>query len=95
MQTIQIAISDELAARLVPFRDQLSGLVEQALEEWLERNQQEAQTPSDELLRVLALSGRVTTPQAYEHSDPYVRQTPVAVMGSPVSEMIVELRGSL
>ena len=94
MSTIQLDISDELAKKLAPYRDQLVELIELGLQTWLERKPQEPLAQQESLRQILAASGQVELPQPYTGQEPYVRRTPVPITGKPVSEVIIEQRES-
>ena len=94
MHTIQLDIPDELAERLAPYSDNLSVLLELGLQAWMAHERQEQLALREGLLRMLATSGKVTIPQPYTDSEPYVRHTPIPITGEPVSELVIEHRGS-
>lgn len=94
MQTIQIEIPDDLALKLLPYRDELSSLLEaglaiKQLTPLLDPNETEA----ERVRRIFAASGRVRMPMHYPGKLPYVRHTPVPITGQPVSEIIIAQRG--
>lgn len=95
MHAVQLELSDELATTLASHRDKLPVLLELGLQEWLRREQWEHPALRERLLQVLAASGKVEIPRPYTGEKPYVRHTPVPITGKPVSELIVEQRGSL
>ena len=95
MYTIQLELSDELAEKLAPYRDKLLVLLELGLQEWLKQKQQENQVGKEHLRQVLAESGKVEIPQSHEREKPYVRHTPVPLIGKPVSQWVIEQRGPL
>ena len=90
MHTIQLDIPDELAERLAPYSDNLSVLLELGLQAWMAREQLALR---EGILRSLATSGKVATPQPYTGPAPYIRHTPVPITGKPVSELVIEHRG--
>ncbi len=95
MKTIQLQISDELAIQLAPYQEQWAVLLEAGLRAW----QQTVPPKQDEreaepVRRVLAASGRVRVPKPYSGTKPYVRRTPVPISGQPVSEIVIEQRGT-
>jgi len=95
VNTIQLELSDDLAATLTPYHDKLPTLLELGLHEWLKREQQKPTVRRERMFRVLAASGRVEVPRPYVGEKSYVRHTPVPITGKPVSELVVEQRGSL
>jgi hypothetical protein len=95
MSTIQLEVSSELAEKLRPYRDKLVELLELGLQQWQEREQQDQKVQQEQLLQVLAASGKVTLPQPYTGEKPYVRGTPVPITGKPVSKIVSEQRGPL
>jgi hypothetical protein len=95
MSVIQLEIPNELAEKLKPYRNRLVELLELGLQKWLEREQQEYQTRQENLLQVLASSGKITLPKPYTSKKPYVSHTPVPITGKPASELIIEQRGPL
>lgn len=94
MYTIQLEISGHLAERLAPYQTQLPELLELGLLEWESQVQTEFLTEQDALRQLLAESGKVELPKPYP-SKPYKRRTPVPISGTPVSELIIEQRGTL
>jgi len=70
-------------------------LLELGLQEWLERERQERMVLRENLLQVLAASGKVVLPKPYTGKKPYVRHTPVPITGKPVSELVIEQRTNL
>lgn len=90
MCIIHLEIQDELAEKLAPYRDRLADLLELGLQAWLER-----QTGQEHLFQVLAASGKVKAPRPYTDEKPYIRHTPVPIVGEPASEMVIEQRGPL
>ena len=95
MNTVQFELPDELAEMLAPYHDKLSALLELGLREWLKREQREPPAPRERMLQVLAASGRIEMPRPYVGEKLYVRHAPVPITGRPVSELVVEQRGSL
>jgi putative transposon-encoded protein len=95
MSIIQLEISDELAEKLAPYRNRLAELLELGLQKWSEREQQELLVSQKQLLQALAATGKVEIPKPYTGQKSYVRHTPVPITGKPVSELIIEQRGSL
>jgi len=95
MNTVQLELSDELAETLAPYHNKLPALLELGLREWLKREQQDPPALRERMLLVLTASGRVEAPRPYVGEKPYVRRTPVPITGKPISELVVEQRGSL
>lgn len=95
MYTIELEIPDKLGEKLAPYRDQLPELLELGLEVWLERKQQERHAIQEDILQVLAASGKVALPEPYTEDKPYVRRTPVPITGKSVSQIVIEQRGAL
>jgi len=95
MSIVQIELSSEMAQTLSPYHDKLPILLELGLREWLKHESQEAPVLRDRILQVLVASGQVEAPKPYTDEKPYIRHTPVPITGKPVSELVVEQRGSL
>jgi hypothetical protein len=95
MYTIQLEISGRLAERLAPYQTRLPELLELGLLEWETQAQSPLMTEQDALRQVLAESGKVELPKPYRASKPYRRCTPVPISGTPVSELVIEQRGTL
>jgi hypothetical protein len=86
VRTIQLEIPDELAERLVPYREHLAELLELGLNS-RERSEQET------LKQVLTRSGKIVMPESGIEDPGYERHTPVPITGQPVSEIVIEQRG--
>ena len=94
MNIVQIELSSEMTRVLSPYHDKLPVLLKLGLQEWLRRESQEIPVLRERILQVLVASDQVETPQPYPGKQPYVRHTPVPITGKPVSELVVEQRGS-
>jgi len=95
MKTIQLQIPDELAIQLAPYHEQWVALLEAGLRVW----QQTAppnwdESEAEHVRQGLAASGRVRVPKPYPGKNAYVRRTPVPITGQPVSEIVIEQRGT-
>ena len=93
MHTIQLDIPDALAVRLAPYSDNLLALLELGLQTWIAHEFQDHRALREDLLRILATSGKVRLPQPYTGPAPYVRHTPIPITGKPLSEIVIEHRG--
>ena len=94
MHTIQLELEEELAARLIPYRDKLPEMLELGLEALQEREARERQEQRKRVLAVLRASPHVHVPPPPNGDAPYVRLSPVQVTGEPVSEIVVAERGA-
>ena len=93
MHTIQLDIPDELAERLAPYSDHLLALLELGLQAWMAHERQEHGAVREDILQILATSGKVAISQPYPGPEPYVRHTPIPITGKPVSELVLGHRG--
>jgi hypothetical protein len=93
MHTIQLDIPDELAERLAPYSDNLLALLELGLQAWTAHEMQQQLALREDLLRILATSGKVAIPHPYTGPAPYLRHTPLPITGKSVSELVMEHRG--
>lgn len=93
MHTIQIEVSDQLAAQLAPYREQLPNLLEAGLRAWQRKRRRPAETEAERIRRVLAASGLVTLPKPDPNPEATARRRPVPITGKPVSEIAIEQRG--
>jgi hypothetical protein len=94
MHTIQLELEEELAAKLVPYRDKLPEMLELGLEALQEREAQERQEARKRVLGVLGAAPQVNVPQPSNGGAQYVRLTPVQITGQPVSEIVIAERGA-
>jgi hypothetical protein len=94
MHTIQLELEEELAAKLIPYRDKLSEMLELGLEALREREAQERRTDRSRVLEVLRASPHVHVPSPPNGEGVYVRRTPVQITGQPVSEIVIADRGA-
>jgi len=95
MHTIQLELEEELAAKLIPYRDKLPEMLELGLRALQEREVQERQKAQERVLAVLRASSEVHVPGPPNGDGPYLRHPPVEVTGQPVSEIVIAQRGSL
>lgn len=95
MRMIEVEVSSRLDEKLAPHRDKLPRILELGLQAWLEREQEERHTAQEDVLQLLAASGKVDLPEPYTVEEPYERRTPVPITGKPVSQIVIEQRGSL
>ena len=97
MQKITLEISDELAERLRPYRDQVARIFQAGLRE-METAEKPALTQREQMLAAIRSTGLIRpleenifkkyVPEAHRHA----RQKPLKIEGKPVSEIIVEQR---
>jgi hypothetical protein len=92
MVTIPLKVSDELAQRLMPWRDQLPRIIERGLR-GLET---EAPPPVSKsvILAALQSTGLVTIPDPAARTRARIRHTPLKAGGPPASELIIAERSS-
>ncbi len=93
MLTIEIEVSEQLAQQLFPYREELLALLEEGLHLRKQKGRKQV-TDATQIRRVLLASGKVLAPDPHLASSAYVRHTPVAIVGQPLSEIIVEQRSS-
>ena len=95
MHKIQLELGDEIVEKLGPYRDRIPELIELGLQIWQERERQDRQDERNHLLQALGKTGKVHIPRPYTDEEPYVRRTPISVTGKPVSQLVVEQRGTV
>ncbi|MEZ4734949.1 MAG: hypothetical protein R3E79_48260 [Caldilineaceae bacterium] len=93
MTTVQVEISEELAQELTPYQQHLSELLELGLIEWKKLRQEEEAQRLHQTLTKLANEGKVIMPTPA--AQPYQRTTPIKLAGKPLSEIVIEQRGTL
>jgi hypothetical protein len=94
MVTIEIQVSDELAQRLAAHRHELPALLEAGLRARRQADQAEDNGElREQILRVLAASGRVRLPVTDTETAPPQAYKPAPITGQPVSEIVIEQRG--
>jgi hypothetical protein len=94
MHTIQLELEEDLAARLVPYRDKLPEMLELGLEALQKREVRERQEARKRVLSVLGAAPQVNVPQPLNGDAPYTRLSPVQITGQPVSEIVIAERGA-
>ena len=94
MHTIQLELEEELAAKLVPYRDKLPEMLELGLEALQEREARERQEERKRVLAVLGAAPQVSLPRPPNGDAPYTRRSPVQITGQPVSEIVIAERGA-
>jgi hypothetical protein len=95
MHTIHLELEEELAAKLVPYRDKLLEMLKLGLQVLREREKREREKARERVLEVLSASAQVRVPQPPNGQEPYTRLTPVQIVGQPVSEIVIAQRGDL
>ena len=93
MVTIPLKVSDELAQRLMPWRDQLPRIIERGLRD-LETAAPPPPVSKSVILAALQSTGLVTIPDPAARTRARIRHTPLEAGGPPASEWIIaERRG--
>lgn len=94
MHTIQLELEEELAAKLIPYRDKLPEMLELGLEALQELETRERQEKRKRVLAVLGAAPQVNLPEPPNGDAPYIRLSPVEITGQPVSEIVIAERGA-
>lgn len=106
METIQVQVSPELAARLRPYQDQLARVLEWGLRhvEKEEQTKRQPTVPSDQIAALERITALLRQADAigpdpeetirYLSSPENRRWTPIETDGEPASEMIIAERNS-
>ncbi len=99
MITIPLKVPDKLAARLLPLENRLPEIIELGLRQLEAQAGANAETDDSaskaRVLAALGSTGIVTLPKSAARLQPRTRHTPIQANGQPVSEIIIEGRGSL
>ena len=95
MHIIQLELEEGLAAKLSPYRDKMSGILELGLQALQEREAQERQKTRERVLTALRASSEVHVPLPPNGEGPYLRHPPAQIAGQPVSEIVIAQRGAL
>ena len=93
MHTIQIEISDQLAAQLAPYHTELPALLEAGLRSRQRKERKAIEPEAERIHRVLAASGLVILPTPAPNGEATTRRSPVPMTGKLVSEIAIEQRG--
>jgi hypothetical protein len=95
MHTIHLELEEELAAKLTPYRDKLSEILDLGLQAIQERETKERYQARERVLAALKDSSDVNVPRPPSGKGPYLRHPPVQTVGQPVSEIAIAQRGAL
>jgi hypothetical protein len=95
MHTIQLELEEDLAAKLVPYRDKLQEMLELGLQALQEREAQNQEYARARVLEVLSASSEAHVPEPPNGQESYTRLTPVPLEGRQVSEIVIAQRGDL
>jgi hypothetical protein len=95
MHTIQLELEEDLAARLIPYRDKLPEMLELGLQALQEQEAESRKRARNRMLEVLSASPGIRVPEPPNGHGLYVRHTPVQAAGEPASQIVIAQRGEL